>query len=730
MFRKVGILLFILANLGGYALGQDLTPPTITSFTFPKSTSGNKIGGIVPFSVIATDDIGVTQVEFYKNGVLAVTDSMAPWDANINFNGDVVDTDYTITAKAYDAAGNASTSTVTVNKPNWNMRGTGATLVEDGCFFSVWAPDADEVQLVGNFNDVYGNGALGVHYLTRDSRKYWFGFVPGCAAGHRYKYVIHNPGGPDNFAGTYWRLDPEAKDSDHSFNGANGDEKKLDYNASIIVDPTYNWASFTSPAFNDYIIYELHVGSFAGMNDGIDMANHGNNGTIAWFSDVETKFQYIKDLGFNAIELLPIHEFAGDRSWGYNPGLFFAPESAYGSPDQFRHFVNEAHKKGLAVIVDVVYNHAGGREDNPLWQFDGNIKDGGGIYFENGWNTDWGKGPAWWKQEVQDFFFDNAKMYITEYNVDGLRFDATTQIDGTKLREVLWRIISAYPNKYMIAEHLPDNPWITKAGNFRATWCARSHHEFQRAAKGEDPVNKVASFLGWDGYDHSWNLVKYALGSHDDIGDLNNGNAEDGLTNWDKRHRYFTDLFGGRDNWDARAKARMGWALSATMPGTPMMFMGTEFHFNPPWGYWHDGTDDNPDHRINWSYASDSTAMPMRYMVAAINSIRSNNPALRSDTLSIPHNKDYTNNVIAFKRWDGSNVVLTVVNLGANNFTDHSYGVAVDSPGQWTQMFCSQDAAFGGWDGACNAFYEPWVQSDGKIYINLPKYSVLVFKLK
>jgi 1,4-alpha-glucan branching enzyme len=729
MFKKIGVLLIILVNLNGSAFGQDTTSPTITSFTFPNSLSGNKIGGIVPFRVTATDDVRVTRVEFYKDGILVESDSAAPWDTSIDFNGDPVNRDYTVTAKAYDAAGNASTSTFTVNKPDWNMRGAGATLAENGCFFSVWAPNADEAQLIGNFNAVYENGKPDVHYLMKDNRGYWFGFVPGCTAGHRYKYVIHNPGGPNNTAGTYWRLDPRAKDSDHSFNGDNGNEKRLDYNASIIVDPKYNWAPFTSPAFKDYIIYQLHIGSFAGLNDGIDMAGHGGDGTIARFGDVETKFQYIKELGFNAIELLPVHEFAADQSWGYNPALFFSLESAYGSPDDLRHFVNEAHKKGLAVIVDVVYNHVG-PGDNSLWRFDGNTKDDGGIYFEGGKpDTPWGRGPAWWKQEVQDFFFDNAKMYITEYNVDGIRFDATTQIDGTKLRKVLWRIVSAHPDKYIIAEHLPDHPWITKTGNFNATWCARSHHEFQRAANGEDPVNKVASFLGWDGYDHSRNLVKYALGSHDDIGDLEIGNAEDGLTNWDKRHRYFTDLFGGRDNWDARAKARMGWALTATMPGTPMMFMGTEFHFNPPWGYWTDGSDEHGDHRINWSSATDSTAMPMRNLVTAINSVRWNNPALRSDTLSIPH-RDHTNNVIAFKRWDGNSVVLTVVNLGAKNFTDHSYGVAVDSQGQWTQIFCSQDAAFGGWNGAGNAFYEPETRSDGKIYINLPKYSILVFKLK
>jgi 1,4-alpha-glucan branching enzyme len=728
MLKRCAVFGIVSACLVGSASGQNTVVPTISAFNFPGSQFGNKVGGIVPFSVTAADDVGVTRVELFKNGILVGSDSAPPWEANVDFNDDAAGADYIVEARAYDAQGNVSTSTLTVNKPDSKMGGAGVTLVGNGCFFKVWAPNASKVQLVGNFNEVYGNGSLDVNSLT-EKDGYWFGFVPGCSAGNRYKYVIDNLGSGDNQAGSYWQLDPMARDTDHSFNGKDGDEKRLAYNAGIIVAPKYDWAPFQSPKFNDYNIYQLHVGSFAGLNDGIDMSGHGGHGTVARFADVETKLQYIKDLGFNAIELLPVHEFAGDRSLGYNPALFFAIESAYGSPEEFRHFVNEAHKKGLAVIADVVYNHAG-PDDNSLWQIDGNTKDEGGIYFEGGQKTDWSKrGPAWWKGEVQDFFFDNASMYISEYNVDGLRFDATTQINGNQLKDVLWRLRTAYPNKYFIAEHLPAHPWIVKNGNFNATWESLSHHEFQRAANGDHPVEKVVSVLGWDGYDHAWNLVKYPLGSHDDIADISNGNAENGLTDWDKRHRYFTDLFGGRHNWEARAKARMGWALTATMPGTPMLFMGTEFHFNPPWGYWSDGADVNGDHRIDWSQASDSTALPMRRMVAAANALRRDNPALRSDTLSIPH-RDYTNNVIAFKRWDGKNVVLTVVNLGATNFTDKSYGVAADAQGQWTQVFCSQDAAFGGWDGAGNAYYEPRTQNDGKIYINLPKYSVVVFKLK
>jgi 1,4-alpha-glucan branching enzyme len=143
-------------------------------------------------------------------------------------------------------------------------------------------------------------------------------------------------------------------------------------------------------------------------------------------------------MGFNCIQPLPIHEFAGDRSWGYNPASFFSPESSYGSPFNLARLVDAAHRTGLAVIFDVVYNHAG-PGDNVLWAYDGYDVDGG-IYFEGGQMTSWGRGPAWQKPEVQDFFYQNARMFLEDYHADGLRFDATTQINGSYLKLMIDRL--------------------------------------------------------------------------------------------------------------------------------------------------------------------------------------------------------------------------------------------------------------------------------------------------
>lgn len=593
----------------------------------------------------------------------------------------------------------------------------GAWLNPGACFFRVWAPHAQAVSVVVQDGPYWEVDDVQIEQALSHDGGYWSGTVPGVQAWQLYRFRLTHADGH-----TGERLDPAARDV------LSSELTRFDptsRNASVVPgsDP-FPWSPFQAPAFPDFIIYQCHVGTFAGRGDQFQKP-------WSTFHDIESKLGYVREMGFNCIQLLPVHEFAMDRSWGYNPASFFAPESSYGSPFNFAHFVNAAHEHGLAVIVDVVYNHAG-PGDNVIWEYDGYTHEGG-IYFEGGQWTHWGRGPAWWKREVRDYFYQNARMFFEEYHVDGLRFDVTTAINGEHLKLVVDRLRSEFPAKYLIAEHLPDHPWIVNTGRFCATWDADSHHECQRALAGQDPLNKVKSFLGWDGYDNAWNLVKYTLGSHDDVGDAHNGNAEDGLTNWDKRHRYFVDQLGGRDNWSARAKCRLAWALNVAMPGTPMLFMGSECHMASPcvaWGYWHDGWDDRGDHRFDWSIAGDPLGIEMRRLVGACNAQRARNPALRADSLSVPH-EDRTNQVLGFVRQAGNNVLLTVVNLSDRNFTDHSYGVRTGGhQGQWTQVLCTQDAAFGGWHGAGNAFHEPWTQADGHLYINLPQWSVVMLRLK
>lgn len=598
----------------------------------------------------------------------------------------------------------------------------GAILGSNGCNFKVWAPNAKDVHVIGEFN----NWSKDVNKLHYSSDGYWCGTIPNANAKQKYSYIIVS-----NSENEY--VDPAARDTIHSGTISNG-------NKGIIVDSLYNWNEFKTPNFENFIIYQLHIGTFAGFSDEFKDECFDKVAKIKYIKD---KFSYIKSMGFNAIELLPIGEFLGDHSMGYNTSFFFAPESAYGTSEEYKDFVNEAHKNGLAVIFDVVYNHAS-TNDNSLWGYDApdGIDGAKGIYLSDYQETGFGSSFAFWKQQVKDFFLDNCRMYFNEYKADGLRFDATRRIednvgsynagDGWKFMQYLTYMIKKdFPDKYIIAEHLPDHDTIIRDAGFHATWFADSHHEFERAVNGQDPINKLKGFIGKDfgfgkNYENQWNLVKYLLGSHDECKDINkgkdinNGNEND--------HRFLVELLGGRENEYAKSKVRLGWALNIAIPGTPLMFQGTECHH---YGYWSDNDDQYGDHRFNWQIAGDSIGMPMRRLVSAANWVRWNNPALRSETLEYTH-EDYTNNVLAFKRWipDGNNVILTIVNMSDTNFENHCYGVCTNGQyGQWTQILCSQDVQYGGWDNSGNAYYEPHTQDDGKIYISLPRWSVIMMKL-
>ena len=197
---------------------------------------------------------------------------------------------------------------------------------------------------------------------------------------------------------------------------------------------------------------------------------HGQPGTL---DGVRKRLPYLRELGVGAIQLMPPFEFAGDRSWGYNPAFPFAVESTYGSPDDLKALVRDAHATGIAVILDVVYNHLG-PSDLDLWQFDGWSEHGrGGIYFyeDDRSTTPWGDTrPDYGRAEVRAFLRDSAIQWLEEFRVDGLRWDATAWIssiygggnggpdripDGWRfMADVNGEIAERFPGRLTIAEDL------------------------------------------------------------------------------------------------------------------------------------------------------------------------------------------------------------------------------------------------------------------------------------
>jgi len=205
----------------------------------------------------------------------------------------------------------------------------GSTVMDAGVVFKVWAPHAEQVFLCGDFNEWAEFRAP----MEKGENGEWQLLVPELGEGARYKFRIVAENGD------FMRADPRGRKMINSVGDSltwrtRGDE----------ID-----RSFEPPRMNEAVIYELHIGSF----------HRESSDTVGTFSAAIEKLDYLRDLGINVIELMPVAEFAGDLSWGYNPAYPFCVESAYGGPEGLLEFVKESHARGIAVIMDVVYNHFG-----------------------------------------------------------------------------------------------------------------------------------------------------------------------------------------------------------------------------------------------------------------------------------------------------------------------------------------------------------------------------------
>lgn len=546
--------------------------------------------------------------------------------------------------------------------------GMGALPFPGGAAFRVWAPHADAVAVAGDFN----GWADDRDPLALDGGGYWSGEVRSARAGHRYRYVIWN--GAERLE----RKDPYARDVDHS-NGP-----------SVIVehDDGFDWGNdeFRMPPWNELIVYEMHLGTF---NDELG----GEPGTLA---TAIARLSHIAELGANAVQIMPLTEFPGDYSWGYNPSDIFALESKYGHPDDLKIFVKAAHGLGLAVIIDVVYNHLG-PNDLTTWRFDGqHAPDKGGIYFYDDWRswtpwTDTGR-PDYRRGEVRQYLRDNALYWLDDFRADGLRWDMTVYIrtvfgngadsgqslpEGFTLMQWINREIDArWPWKISIAEDLQDNAWMTRAANaggagFDAQWAANFVHPVRRALiAGRDEERSMrelrdAILGGYDG--DAFKRVIYTE-SHDEVA---NGRAR-------LPHDIAPQEPGG---WFARKRSTLGAALVFTAPGIPMIFQGQEF-LEDEWF-----RDIDP---IDWSKKDRFAGIFRMYRdLARMRRDRGRFAGLQGHHANVFHCNDQ-DKMIAFHRWDRGGAgddVIVVLNL-ANRAYDN-YAIGFPRAGDWRVRFNS-----------------------------------------
>ncbi len=341
------------------------------------------------------------------------------------------------------------------------------------------------------------------------------------------------------------------------------------------------------------MIYELHIGTF-----------HVPPGKqVGTFTDAIAKLDYLKNLGVNAVELMPVHEniWSHDHqpanyNWGYDPVQLFAVNSSYGTPDDFKRFVRECHKRGIAVLLDVVYNHLA--DGNLLKRFGGAVGPGfqDGIYFygDGRENTGFGPRPDYGRPQVRTYIEDNALMWLREFGIDGLRWDSTVNIraynngrspileGGTLLRQTNddYRTSEPkQPQKISIAEDLQSSADLTaptgKGGfGFNSQWDDSLFFDLRRAVLMVDDRDRdigaiKTSILKKIG-DDAFGRIIYSE-NHDKVGHPND--PVDG-----KPQIRLPALIdeGNPESVSAKKRSTLAAAIVLTSPGVPMLFQGQE----------------------------------------------------------------------------------------------------------------------------------------------------------
>ncbi len=575
----------------------------------------------------------------------------------------------------------------------------GATLTTDGsAVFKVWAAGAARANVAGDFN-----GWSATSRPMDQRGDYFVRRVPDTVRdGQEYKYI---------FGGSTWKPDARGR----AQNPDNNDN-------SIIIDPdghAWNDHGFEIPPFEETVIYELHIGTFSGRGDGL--------GRMGRFRDVvDTHLDDLLELGVNAVELMPIAEFDYYQSWGYNPVNQWAPENAYGDPEDLKYMIDGLHRHGIAVLLDVVYNHFS-HSGNFLWYYDGTQ-----IYFDDpACDTPWGSQAAFWKQEVREYFIDNIMHWLDEYHVDGYRMDATSYMrdplgcypQGWTLMQAINDVIDARRGDAIsIAEELPDNGWVTKVtaedgAGFDSQWHDRFvddvRQEIFDAALGDPEIWKVRDAvlgrLNDDGgsFITDWGqsttqLVNY-VESHDEADDARLAVAIDG-----------GDPYGV---W-AKGRSKLAQGLTILSPGIPMFLQGGEWMEDIPFG-------SEYGNRIDWAKAA--ARGPIRLFFHDVIAVRKSNCGLRSNAgVEVIHENDSTN-VLALHRWDLSgNDLVVVVNFSNNNYTD--YNMSFPQGGTWFEILNSQAAEYdgNGWGNGGSVFADE--SAPHGVSMTVPQMGLLVFR--
>jgi maltooligosyltrehalose trehalohydrolase len=588
-----------------------------------------------------------------------------------------------------------------LKKYSWKLDLGVTVLDDDSVRFRVWAPRADGVSV-----RIESAGETCLVSLRREERGYFSTVVDGVREGDRYLFVLDD--------GTE-RPDPASRFQPDGVHGR-----------SQIVDPrSFSWTdgSWKGRPLDEFLLYELHVGTFTG------------EGT---FEAVIPLLDYLLDLGVTAIELMPVAQFPGERNWGYDGVYPFAPQNSYGGPVGLKKLIDACHGRGLAVVLDVVYNHLGP---------EGNYLHGFGPYFTDRYRTPWGEavnfdGPN--SDEVRRYFFDNALHWVCEYHVDALRLDAVHGIFDCSARHFLEELAAEIHreaeklgrNVYVIAEsdlndvRLVDPP--EKGGyGLDGQWNDDFHHILHTLLTGEKDgyyqdfggVGQLAKALN-ERFVYSGQYSRYRRRRH---GNSAAGRPARRFVVFAQNHdqvgnRMFGERLSSLVSFESLKLAAGAVLLSTYLP---LLFMGEEYGEEAPFLYFISHSDSGlveavregrkqefrsfvargnpPDPASVETFLRSKTDPEKRFggrhailfhFYKTVIALRKNIPALAvpdTDALRVSAREEEESLVV--ERWKGDCMVACLF-----NFNEQDGAVRLpDNGGWWRKLLDSSDSA---WNGA------------------------------
>jgi 1,4-alpha-glucan branching enzyme len=557
----------------------------------------------------------------------------------------------------------------------------------DGAYFAVWAPNAQEVSVVGNFN----KWDQTAHHLNKrwDASGIWEGFIPDLKKGEVYKYAIKGFDGVDIQKGdpfaTRWEHPPRT--------------------ASVIWDTDYKWGDKTwlkkRPPLNalnqPMSVYELHLGSW--QRDPAEPKR-----VLTYKEIAKSLVPYILDMGFTHVELMPIMEYPYFPSWGYQITGYFAASSRHGTPEELMYLIDELHKNNIAVILDWVPSHFPG-DAHGLYHFDGTH-----LYehadMRKGFHPDWKSYIFNYdRNEVRSFLISNALYWLDQFHADGLRVDAvasmlyfnfsrkeedaaTNEFGGSEnlgaiqfLKDLNEAVYGNFEGVQTIAEESSTYPGVTHpvhAGGlgFGMKWMMGWMNDTLKYFKN-DPINRKF-------HHHQLTFsITYAFSenfmlpfSHDEV-----------------VHGKSSMIYKmPGDEWQKFANLRLLYAYMFTQPGTKLLFMGNEFAQTHEWDF---------KSSLDWHLLQHAPHLGMQKTVRAINNLYRSEPALYEHSFSYEgfewiNADDAAHSVYIYLRKGSKAKDTLIVILNMTPVYREHYLVGLPFKGKWKEIFNTDAKEFFG----------------------------------